>query len=204
MCFSTTNTSQIPWNFKAAEGRWTELRQALSRLSPWLSEKLPVIRWDCWHFSWNSVHSLWEILESSSWSPEAAAQSRLPQTQTSLSLKAPEWGRKHSFDFPATAEPEAELQTSLLLLLLPIWQHFTCSRNPECNETTVAKLKLAMEKAAPAQGGCAGSVLKTFKICKHTALCWTAPDTNPLCPDKESMDARAAESPHKHFHFKPV
>lgn len=32
MCFSITNTSQIPWNSKAAGSRWTKLSQALSRL----------------------------------------------------------------------------------------------------------------------------------------------------------------------------
>lgn len=35
-------------------------------------------------------------------------------------------------------------------------------------------------------------------------LCWTAPATNPPLPRQRAHGARAAESPHKHFHFKPL
>lgn len=174
-CFSITNASQIPWNFKAAESRWTKLRQALSRLT----EAQSMAEWKAAsnQMGWTrsiadtslqtqSIHCdrYWK---SSSWCPEAAAQSRPPQTQTQPFSKGSRVGHKALLWFPLThssssaiAEPEAVLQTCFLLLLLTIWHHFTCSRNLKCNETTVAKPKLAMEKAVPAQDACVGSVLK--------------------------------------------
>lgn len=89
----------------------------------------------CWHFSPNSVHSLRQILEKLFLMSRSSSSEQVPHRHgPSFSLKAPELGTKHCFDFPshssssAIAEPEAALQTSLLLLLLPTWQHFTCSR----------------------------------------------------------------------------
>lgn len=103
-----TNTSQIPWNCKAAESRWTELRQALSRLRKAQS----MAQRKAASNQTGGARSIADtslqtqpihcdrFWKSSSWCPEAAAQSRPPQTRTQPFSKGSGVGHKTLLWFP--------------------------------------------------------------------------------------------------------
>lgn len=93
-----------PRQLKAGEQSWDRLSAGSGRLSPWLSEKLPAIRRDGLAplLTLLSKLSPFTVTDFGKTPPDVQKQQFRADPhrhRPSLSLKAAEWGTKHSFDF---------------------------------------------------------------------------------------------------------